>query len=173
MDPSDSSPRSAARSLSSRFCLWARAVPFDPGESSGCAYPLLDRWCWLGPIRRIGHSHWCNEAELGSLIATARAFAFRGFMPGIAPATRPVRYMANGSFQGKLLSAYETETGFTDAPNCTDEMTSSRIWSVKCVGSVAQGLCAPPSPRGWSSAWHHWALFGLNTAGAASKARCG
>jgi hypothetical protein len=40
----------------------------------------------------------------------------RGFVPEIALATRPPGYMANGSFQGKLLSVYETKTGFTDAP---------------------------------------------------------
>ena len=33
----------------------------------------------------------------------------RGFACQIAPATRPRDYMANGSFQGKLLSVYETK----------------------------------------------------------------
>jgi hypothetical protein len=47
---------------------------------------------------------------LGSLNATARAIAFRGFARQIAPPTRPVGYMANGSFQGKLLSVYETKS---------------------------------------------------------------
>ena len=69
-----------ARSLSSRSCLSARAVPIDPGELNGCAYPLLHRSCWLGPIRRLGHSQLRNEAVLGSLIATARAFAVRLYL---------------------------------------------------------------------------------------------
>jgi hypothetical protein len=50
-----------------------------------------------------------NEARSGSLIATARAFASRGFAAWIAPAPRPLGYMANGPFQGKLLSVYETK----------------------------------------------------------------
>ena len=59
---------------------------------------------------------WCNEAESGSLIATARAFAFRGFAYQITPIPRPVGYLANGSFHGELLSVHKTNTSFTDAP---------------------------------------------------------
>jgi hypothetical protein len=33
----------------------------------------------------------------------------QGFVRRIAPSRRPVGYMANGSFQGKLLSAHETK----------------------------------------------------------------
>jgi hypothetical protein len=54
-------------------------------------------------------SHWRNEADLGSLIATARTFAFRGFVCRIAPAQRPVGYMANGSFHDELLSVHKTK----------------------------------------------------------------
>src|SRR6266478_1999340 len=34
----------------------------------------------------------------------------RGFADRITPVPRPAGFMANGSFQGKLLSAYETKT---------------------------------------------------------------
>jgi len=53
--------------LSSRSCLSARAVPFDPGEPDGCIYPLLHCPCWLRPWRRLDRSHMPNEADLGSL----------------------------------------------------------------------------------------------------------
>ena len=45
----------------------------------------------------------------GSLIATAHTFAFRGFAYQIAPIPRPVGYLANGSFQGELLSVHKTK----------------------------------------------------------------
>ena len=108
-----SSRRAAQRGvgpLSSRPDRSTRAAPFDPGEPTGCTYPLLHRSCWLRPIRRLGRSHWRNEANSGSLIAAARAFAFRGFVRRITPSKRPVGYMANGSFQGELLSVHETRT---------------------------------------------------------------
>jgi hypothetical protein len=60
--------RAGMRGLwSSRSCLWACAVPFDPGEPDDCVYPLLDRPYWLHHLRRAGRSRWRNEADLGSL----------------------------------------------------------------------------------------------------------
>jgi hypothetical protein len=55
-----------------------------------------------------------NEADLGLLNATARAFATEkkspipGLREWIAPTPRPAGYMANGSFHGELLSVHET-----------------------------------------------------------------
>ncbi len=96
--------------LSSHLSLSTCAVPLDPGESIGCIYPLLDRWCWLRLIRLLGHSHWRNEAGLGSLIVTAHAFANPGLRRGDCSRQRPVGYMANGSFHDELLSVHETQT---------------------------------------------------------------
>ena len=96
--------------LSSHLSLSTCAVPFDPGESTGCIYPLLDRWCWLRLIRLLGHSHWRNEAELGSLIVTAHIFAKPGLRRRDCSRQRPVDYMANGSFHDELLSVHKTQT---------------------------------------------------------------
>ena len=104
-----------ARSLSSWFCLSARAVPFDPGEFDGCIYPLLHRrrtrLCGSGFIQSDGLATLNGVTRLIRFAcATAHAFAFRGFARRITPVTRPVRYMANGSFHGELLSVHKTKT---------------------------------------------------------------
>jgi len=137
------------RSLSSRFCLLARAVPFNPAEPDDCSkrtkvlrsYPLLHRPCWLDLIREAGRSDWRNEANMGSLALRLAPSPPRGFADRIAPTPRPRSYMANGSFQGKLLSVYETkQVSLTHRMNANSDfrfqISDLRMQLVICVADA-------------------------------------
>ena len=142
--PAAAAARGPPRSLSSRSCLSARAVPIRPRGAdrlhAPAASPAVLAWPsptgW--PLPR-----WCNEAESGSLIAAAHAFAFRGFACRIAPTPRPVGYMANGSFHGGLLSFHETRSvSLTHRRHGDTEARFLLPWGV-----ASTRICASPQRR--------------------------
>ena len=162
-------------SLSSRFCLSARAVPFDPGEPDDCTYPLVTAAFIVraGLVRSDGLAAPTSVTRLIWVRLTLRLAPLpsRGFAGQITPSPRPIGYMANGSFQGKLLSVYETKT-----VSLTHRRAQREI-SMICIHRFPRSLCIDLSVASVFSAFSvvAWSprLIIISTAYEGANARVG
>jgi len=129
MDPSDSSPPASGGYVFPLHAYTSDEVSQFPVLSLSTRRPLRPRRvqrlhlpaAWPLMLAWSSLTDWPLSLCVTRLIWVRLSLRLapspsRGFAGRITPNPRPLGYMANGSFQGRLLSVYETETGFTDAP---------------------------------------------------------
>jgi hypothetical protein len=105
--PLGGSPRPAqSRAKGSSTVLSAHAVPFHPGEPDDCIFSFLHHQYWLHPIRKTGHSHWCNEAEPGSLALRLTPLPLEASPRRITPSCARLATCVTRNSHGELLSVH-------------------------------------------------------------------
>ena len=76
-----------------RFISPRALSPLTPESPAGAHTLCFPSGGGLHPIRKAGHSHWCNEAVMGSLALRLTRLPLRGSDQRIAPTGRPGDYL--------------------------------------------------------------------------------
>ena len=110
--------RSCRASQVPRLIFRRTPSPITP-ESPMIAHSFLHHRCGLQPIRRLGRSHWSNEAETGSLTLRLTSSPLEASLRRITPPCAQLATCATSNSQGELLSVHEINQAYPGAPNWT------------------------------------------------------